>query len=102
MTILHDGLNRSRSHGCNISQGRSEKRQSSRVSQIETPLDTLNADVHPIKAIRHIGILVLEIADALLYLANIIPHIIDRAADMAKVLKNDVVRLGHDVRLSQL
>src|SRR5258705_5870589 len=43
----------------------------------------------------------LEITDALLYLANINPHIIDRAADMAKAFKNDVVRLGHRITLSR-
>jgi hypothetical protein len=72
----------------------------SRVGQVETPLDTLDADVHPIKPIRHIGMLVLKIADTLLYLANIISHVIDRATDMAQRLKNDVVCLSHGVRLS--
>ena len=72
----------------------------SRVGQIETPLDTLDADVRPIKPIRHIGVLVFEIADTLLYVANIISLVIDRAVGMAQMLKNDVVCLGHDVRLS--
>ena len=72
----------------------------SRVGQIETPLDTLDADVHPIKPIRHIGILVLKAADALFYLANIVAHDINRATDMTQMLKNNVVRLGHAVRLS--
>ena len=72
----------------------------SRVGQIETPLDTLDADVHPIKPIRHIGILVLKAADALFYLANIVAHDINRAADMAQMLKNDVLRLGHQARLT--
>ena len=63
----------------------------SRVGQVETPLDTLNADVHPVKTIRHVGILVFKIADTLLDLANIIAHVIDRATNMAQMLKNDVV-----------
>ena len=73
----------------------------SRVSQVETSLDTLDADIHPIKPIRHIRVLILKIADALLYLANIIAHVIDRATDVTQMLKNDVVRFGHHVRLSQ-
>jgi hypothetical protein len=73
----------------------------SRVGQVQAPFDTLDADVHPIKAIGHIGILILKISDALLYLPDIIAHVIDRAADMAKVLKDDVFRPGHAVRLSQ-
>ena len=72
----------------------------SRVGQVETPLDTLDADVHPIKTIRHAGILVLKIANTLLDLANIIAHVIDRATNMAQMLKNDVVRLSHGLRLS--
>jgi hypothetical protein len=72
----------------------------SRVGQIETPLDTLDANVHPIKPIRHSGVLILKIADTLLYLANIITHVIDCATDVAQMLKNDVVCLGHGVRLS--
>jgi hypothetical protein len=72
----------------------------SRVGQVEATLDPLNADVHPIKPVRHICILVLETADVLLYLANIVAHAIDRATDMTQMLKNNVVRLGHGVRLS--
>ena len=72
----------------------------SRVCQIETPLDPLDPDVHPIKPIRHIGILVFKTADALLYLANIVAHVIYRATDMAQMLKNNVVGLGHHIKLS--
>ena len=72
----------------------------SRVGQIETPLDTLDPKVHPIKPIRHIGILVFKITGALLYLANIVAHVVNRAADMAQMLKNDVLRLGHQARLT--
>ena len=63
----------------------------SRVGQIEAPLDTLDADVHPIESVRHGSVLVLKIADALLYLADIIPHVIERAPDVTQVLKNDIV-----------
>src|SRR5487761_2350685 len=72
----------------------------SRVGQIEAPLDTLDADVHPIKPVRHVAILVLKIADTLLNLAEIIANVIDRAANVTQMLKNDVVRIGHGVRLS--
>ena len=72
----------------------------SRVGQIETPLDTLDADVHPVKPVRHIGIPVLKIARALLYLANIIAHVIERAANVAQMLKNDAVRFSHGAKLS--
>ena len=72
----------------------------SRVGQIETPLDPFDADVHPIEPIRHIGILVFKTADALLYLSEIVAHVIDSARDMAQVLKNNVVGLGHDIKLS--
>src|ERR1700730_14462374 len=64
------------------------------------PLDTLDPEVHPIEPIRHIGILVLKIADALLDLADIVAHVINCAADVAQMLKNDVVCLGPVVRLS--
>ncbi len=40
--------------------------------------------------IRHIGILVLKAADALLYLANVVAHVIDCAANMTQMLKNDM------------
>ena len=70
------------------------------MGQIETPFDTLDADVRSIEPIRHIGVLVLKIADMLLYLANIITYVIDRATDMAQMLKNDVVCFSHGVRLS--
>jgi len=72
----------------------------SRVGQIETPLDPLDARVHSIKPIRHIGILVFKTADALLYLSDIVAHVIYRAADMAQMLKNNVVGLGHCIKLS--
>jgi predicted DNA binding CopG/RHH family protein len=73
----------------------------SRVGQIEAALDTLDAQVHPIKPVRHIGVLVLKTADTLLYLANIVAHVVDRATDVTQRFKNDVVRFGHDVRLSR-
>ena len=66
----------------------------SRVGQIEAALDTLDADVHTIKPVRHIGILVLKIADTLLDLADIIAHVIDRAANVAQMFKNDVVSIS--------
>jgi hypothetical protein len=72
----------------------------SRVGQIETPLDTLDADIHPIKPIRHIGVLVLQTADAVFYLSDIVAHVIDRATDMTQMLKNNVVCLGHGAKLS--
>jgi hypothetical protein len=72
----------------------------SRVGQIETPLDSLEADVHPIKPIRHIGILVLKISGTLLYLANIVAHVVDRTMDVAQVLKNDILWFGHGAKLS--
>src|ERR1700712_965990 len=74
----------------------------SRVGQVETPLDTLDTHVHPIKPIGHIGILVLEIADAMLDLANFIAHVVDRATNVAQMFKHDVIRISHDVRLSYL
>ncbi len=74
----------------------------SRVGQIEAALDTLDADVHPIKPVRHIGILVLKIADTLLDLSDVIAHVIDRAANVAQMFKNDVVSISHDMRLAQL
>jgi hypothetical protein len=72
----------------------------SRVGQVEAPLDTLDTDIHPIKPVRHIGILVLEITDALLYLADIIAHVIDSASNVTQMLKNDVVCLSHFPRLA--
>ena len=72
----------------------------SRVGQIETPLDTLDEDVHPIKPIRHIGVPAIKIADAPFYRADIIAHVINRAVDMTQMLKNNDVGLVHDVRLS--
>src|SRR5258708_36746133 len=73
---------------------------SPRVCQSGPPLDTLDTEVHPVKPVRHISILVLKVADALLYLANIVAHAIDRATDMTQRFKNNVVRLGHGRRLS--
>ena len=100
MNILQDGLNRSRSHGCNISPGRNAKkftrrsgRDAARYVRCGRPSDQADLTY---------CILVLKTTDPLLDLADIIPNVIDRAADTAKVLKNDVVRLGHAVRLSQL
>ena len=72
----------------------------SRVGQIEAPLDPLDAHVHSIKPIRHIGILVLKISDTLLYLANIVAHVIGRTTDVAQVLKNDILWFGHGAKLS--
>jgi hypothetical protein len=72
----------------------------SRVGQIETPLDPLDAHVHSIKPIRHIGVLVLKTADTLLYLSDIVAHVVYRATDMAQMLKNNVVGLGHGIKLS--
>lgn len=72
----------------------------SRVGQIETPLDPLDADVHPVEPIRHVGILVFETADALLYLSDIVAHVIYRATDMAQMLKSNVVGLSHGIKLS--
>src|SRR5665213_2610978 len=72
-----------------------------RVSQIETPFDALDATVHSIQAIRHIGVLIFKIADTLLDFANLVAHIVNRAADMAQMLQNDVVRIGHKPRVSQ-
>ena len=72
----------------------------SRVGQIETPLDPLDADVHPIEPIRHIGILFFKTADALLYLSDIVAHIIYGAADVAQMFKNNVIGLGHSIKLS--
>ena len=57
----------------------------SRVGQVETPLDALDADVHPVKPVRHGGVLVLKIADALLDLAAIVAHVIERATDVSQV-----------------
>ncbi len=71
----------------------------SRVGQIEAPLNTFDADIHPIKPIRNIGVLVFKIADALLYLTNIVAHI-NSPTDMAQMLKNDVVRFSHGARIS--
>src|SRR5437016_3061832 len=73
----------------------------SRISQIKTSFDPFNADVHPIKAIRHAGILVFKIADALLYLTNVVAHVIDRATNMAQMLKNDAFRFSHAMKLSR-
>ena len=62
----------------------------SRVGQIEAPLDPLDPDVHPIQPVRHGSVLVLEIADSLLDLADIVAHVIERATDVSQVLKDDV------------
>ena len=72
----------------------------SRVGQIETSLDPLNADIRPIKPVRHIGVLVFKTADVLLYLADIVAHIIDRTADVAQMFEDDVVWLSHGTRIS--
>jgi predicted DNA binding CopG/RHH family protein len=50
----------------------------------------------------HMSDFSLKRANAMLYFAHILSHGIDCAADMAKVLQNDVVHLGHDIRLSYL
>jgi hypothetical protein len=73
----------------------------SRVGQIEAPLDPLDAHVHSIKPIRHIGILVFKTADALLYLPDIVAHVVRRATDMAQMLKNNAVCLRHGTKLSR-
>jgi hypothetical protein len=73
----------------------------SRVSQIETPLNALDAEIHPVQPIRHVSVLVFKTADALFYLSNIIAHVIDRAPDMTQMLKNNVVGLNHRLKLSQ-
>jgi hypothetical protein len=72
----------------------------SRVGQVETPLDPLDADVHPIEPIRHIGILVFKTAGALLYLSDIVAHVIYGAADVAQMFKNSAIGLGHSIKLS--
>jgi hypothetical protein len=62
---------------------RKGKRRSG-IGQIEAPLDTLDAGIHPIKPVRHICVLIPEIADALFYLANIVAHVIKRATDVRR------------------
>lgn len=45
--------------------------------------------------------LIFKIADTLLDLANIVAHIIDRAANVVQIFQNDIVQFGHVTRLSQ-
>ncbi|MEH2562683.1 putative DNA binding CopG/RHH family protein [Bradyrhizobium sp. AZCC 2289] len=45
--------------------------------------------------------MILKISDALLDLANVVAHVINRAANMTQMLKNNVVGLSHSMRLSQ-
>jgi hypothetical protein len=70
------------------------------VSQIETLLDTLDPQIHTVQPVRHVGILVLETANTLLYLTDVVPHIVDRAPDMAQMLKNNVIGLDHGMKIS--
>src|SRR5690242_2623858 len=72
------------------------------ILQIESAFDALDAKVHAIEPIRHAGVLSPQIADALFNLAHLVPHVIDGAANVAQMLENDVVYLGHGMRLPQL
>jgi hypothetical protein len=72
----------------------------SRVGQIEATLDALDARIHPIQSARHISIPVLKTADALFYLADIVAHAIGRAADVAQMLKDNVIGLDHEIDIS--
>ena len=80
--------------------GLTSSAECSRVGQVEAALDTFDTRIHPIKPARHIRILVLKIANALLDLPDIIAHVIDGTADMAHVLKNDIVRISHGFALA--
>jgi hypothetical protein len=73
----------------------------SRVGQIEAPLDAFDPHIHPIQPVRHICVLVFETTDALLHFSNIITHVVNGAADMTQVLQNEVIDLGHGVKVSQ-
>jgi hypothetical protein len=73
----------------------------SRVSQIETSLYPLDANIHAIEPVRHIGVLAFQVAYTLLHLTEIIPHIIDGATDVAQELQDHAIRLDHGNILSQ-
>jgi hypothetical protein len=73
----------------------------SRVGKIETSFDTLKTEVHPIQPVRHVSVLILQAADALFYLADVVTRSVDYAADVAKMLKNNVVGLNHCLTVSQ-
>jgi hypothetical protein len=81
-------------------EGRVTVTTRSRVGQIKTSLDAFDADVHPIKPIRHIGVLILETPHTLLDFPDIVAHAVDCATNMAQMLKNNVVGLNHGARLS--
>jgi hypothetical protein len=65
------------------------------ICKIETQLDPLEAEVHPIQPVRHVSVLILRATDALFYLADVVTRSVDHAADVAKMLKNNVVGLNH-------
>jgi hypothetical protein len=50
----------------------------------------------------HMSNFTLKRTNAMLYLAHILTQGINCAADIAKVLQNNVVHLGHNIRLSYL
>jgi hypothetical protein len=79
-----------------------------RVGKVEALFDPLKPDRHPIDPLRklshlhmYMGDFALKSANALLYFANIIAHVVDRATDVAQVLQNDVIHLSHRIKLSR-
>ena len=80
----------------------------SRVSQIEAlfnPLQPVRNAIDPLRKLSdldmHMRQFSIHRADAMPDLAHVVTQRIDCTANMTKMLKNDVVRLSHGVKLSQ-
>ena len=80
----------------------------SRVSQIEAlfnPLQPVRNAIDPLGKLgdldMHMRQFPFDRADAMLDLAHVVPQRIDRSANVAEMLKNDVVRLNHDGKVPQ-
>jgi hypothetical protein len=79
----------------------------SRVRQIKSFFDTLESDGDPINTLGKFGdpdmdvsSFALERTDAVLHFPHIIAQRIHCASDVVQMLRNDIIRLGHNVRLA--
>jgi hypothetical protein len=91
------------------------RRDLSSVRQFETFLHPFQSVGHPINAFGklrnfHVNLrkfnmnvcdLTLDRANTMLQFADVITRSIDHATDVAKMLKNNVVRINHSLKLSQ-
>src|SRR5450631_2738961 len=88
---------RGRRRGCG---SYATRKNGSCVSQVETPLNTLDARIIAVQLTRHTHISILQRTDRSPQFTHVFAHSVERAADVKKVLQDFMVSFGHAVRLS--